>query len=334
MASGDRSWVGKSLFVAKGRLKDKLVNWWYPPSVPSLQVTSEPKPQLYFLRRLFLWMPRKMWLVDFKCPTCKVSLRSKGLYNRVRLVLDMQEYYYLAGEYMDCKTCISTFLSWDHRMLRQLPDFVRSRFPEVLTRKYACDRSVATLLRARTAGNSSTSVRNNVHELHSEEYLRHQLLYLSACQRHRSGVAMMVTGGVTRYEEAPAMKSFPSAKWFQAVYLRDVWARIDILLAQLTSIYGSILKIDSTKKVVNKLQGATAHWCTNVGNERGEIVQCVLTVSEGAEGLELMASGLMDRYEKAMVDSPKVLYTDRDCCSGVGPSKYHSLFHKWQSLEV
>ena len=47
----------------------------------------------------------------FSCPRCKVSLHSKGLYNQAGLVLDMQEYYYLAGKYMDCNVCKGTFLS-------------------------------------------------------------------------------------------------------------------------------------------------------------------------------------------------------------------------------
>ncbi len=63
-------------------------------------------------------------------------------------------------------------------------------------------------------------------------------------------------------------------------------------------MYGSILKIDSTKKICKKLQGAaanTANWTTNVGNEKGEVVVSILTESESMSGLTLMAEGLMDR---------------------------------------
>ena len=53
-----------------------------------------------------------MWLFDFDCPCCKPrrSLRLKGIYNRVCLVLDMKDYYYLAGEYMNCLGCKGTFI--------------------------------------------------------------------------------------------------------------------------------------------------------------------------------------------------------------------------------
>ena len=48
---------------------------------------------------------------------------------------------------------------------------------------------------------------------------------------------------------------------------------------------------------------------TNVGNERGE--------SESIEGLQMMADGLMKRYEvhEGEQQPPHLLYTDRDSCS-------------------
>ena len=82
------------------------------------------------------------------------------------------------------------------------------------------------------------------------------------------------------------------------MYVRDVWQRLPELLAAATSVHGSILKIDSTKKICKKLLGAaakTANWATNVGNERGEVVISILTESESMDGLFKMANGLMDR---------------------------------------
>ena len=83
-----------------------------------------------------------------------------------------------------------------------------------------------------------------------------------------------------------------------AVHVRDVWQRLPELRAAATGIHGSILKIDSTKKICKKLLGAaakTANWATNVGNERGEVVISVLTESESKASLQKMANGLMDR---------------------------------------
>ena len=73
-------------------------------------------------------------------------------------------------------------------------------------------------------------------------------------------------------------------------------SRLHQLLATCTGVFGSVLKIDSTKKIVKKLQGVaagSASWCTNVGNERGEVLISVLTESEGLEGLRPMAKGLI-----------------------------------------
>lgn len=109
-----------------------------------------------------------------------------------------------------------------------------------------------------------------------------------------------------------------------SAYVRDVWSRLPALQASVTSVFGMILKIDSTKKVVKKLQGSAANsasWATNIGNERGEVLISVLTESESVESLSNMAIGLMDRYVKAGVDPPILLYTDKDCCSQQGKSK-------------
>ena len=69
--------------------------------------------------------------------------------------------------------------------------------------------------------------------------------------------------------------SHGSCSWFLSVYVKEIWSRLPELLAAATTVYGSILKIDSTKKVCKKLQGTAANsasWCTNVGNEHGEIL--------------------------------------------------------------
>ena len=354
MAAADMAWVGRVLFQAKGKLVTELKSWWLPPQVDRLS-SKEPRPAAYHLRRLFLWMPRKMWNVEFHCTICpgkyygilsrvhqqalhffrctdRTHLWSKGVYRRIRLVLDLKDHYYLAGEYMSCSKCNATFLSWDHRMLDQLADGTRACFPVLLTRKYACDRAVVTLLRARTLGNTTTALQRSLHEVHSEEWLRKQLCYLSDCDRHRRG-RQGLSLPISTYQQAPPFPPFPTCKWFLALYVRDAWARLPALLASATSVFGSVLKIDSTKKVCKKLQGAAANnatQVTNVGNERGEIVISILTASEGVSALIPMADGLVDRYAKAGQSPPCLLYTDRDCCS----SEFLELFAKWRGLVV
>ena len=241
----------------------------------------------------------------------------------------------LAGEYMDCVSCQGTIISWDNRLLDQLPDAIRAKFPCVLTFKYACDRAVISLLRARTSGNSPSALQHNLGEIHSEKWLRKKVIYLSDCEHHQKFIKLFQQEEV-EYDTATPLKTLPTAKWFLAVYVRDVWAQLPYLLAVCTSTYGSILKIDYTKKVCQKLQGFdvnSASWATNVGNEKGEIVQCVITASEASESLQSMANGLMERYANAGIEPPVLLYTDRDCC-GNRKSKFNDLFCKWDKLYV
>ena len=44
--------------------------------------------------------------------------RSKGVYNNVRLVMGLKDFYYLSAEYMDCKACNATFIAYDERYNR------------------------------------------------------------------------------------------------------------------------------------------------------------------------------------------------------------------------
>jgi hypothetical protein len=335
LCAEDAQWVGRSLFQSQGKLAEHLTNWWNPPEQP-LNVTV-PVPARYFTHRLFLWMPRLMWRVALTCPNCPLQLlRSKGVYNRLRLVLDMSSYYYLAAEYHDCRDCKGTFIAYDSRLLCQLSDGRRSLFPVLLTRKYACDQVVVSLLKSRTLGNSTTALHHNLLELHSEEWLRRALQYLDDCNNHRLGRQSQGLAPLD-YAEAPPFKPLPCSQWFLAAYIRDVWTRLDVLKASLTSTLGTILKMDSTKKVCKKLQGeakGTASWATSVGNERGQVLQCILTTSEANDSLKEFAEGLMTRYARAGASPPVVLYTDRDCCCAGGPSKLQVLFHNWNDLKV
>jgi len=158
MSHADRVWIGKEMFVAKGKMTPNLKTWWHPPAID--HGSTMPSPGTYFRRRLFLWMPRKMWAINLVCVQCRQALRSKGVYRKVRVVIDVKDCYYLAGEYMYCSntSCTCTYISWDKRILDQLPDGVRAQFPVVLTYKYACGRAVVSLLRACTLGNSPTGL--------------------------------------------------------------------------------------------------------------------------------------------------------------------------------
>lgn len=70
MACKDQRWIGKTLDCnSKGALTAQLKSSWYPPPTPAPNTNAVPCPEDYFLRRLFLRMPKRMWGVDLKCPT-------------------------------------------------------------------------------------------------------------------------------------------------------------------------------------------------------------------------------------------------------------------------
>ncbi|KAH3848165.1 hypothetical protein DPMN_090522 [Dreissena polymorpha] len=112
------------------------------------------------------------------------------------------------------------------------------------------------------------------------------------------------------------MAPVPKHRWLMQVYSQDVLLRLREMKASITSVFGEILKIDSTKKVTKKLAGkaaGTAHWCTNVGNEHGQVLMSVLTTGEG-HGIDPMLGGIIKRYTDAEMSPPSIVYVDRDCC--------------------
>ena len=79
----------------------------------------------------------------------------------------------------------------------------------------------------------------------------------------------------------------------------------------------------------------TARWATNVTNEHGLVLTCVLTATEG-DGLVDMGSGLVARYSDAAVPPPRVLYVDRDCCGATrtSPAPAFRTFPGWEEMAV
>ena len=88
----DRVWIGQALFSdKKSTLTTNPKLWWEPPQY-KLSSTM-PTPDSYYHKRLLLWMPRKMWDINFKCPNCPGQiLRSRVLYKNVRLVMDLGDF--------------------------------------------------------------------------------------------------------------------------------------------------------------------------------------------------------------------------------------------------
>ncbi|KAL1246544.1 hypothetical protein QQF64_034589 [Cirrhinus molitorella] len=113
-------WIRNTLFKAnprtgKPQLVSQLKLWWYPPQPPLIHTQPPASPDLFFCLPFFLWMPLKMWLFPLVCvrPDCgKHRLTAAGLYRTVRKVLDIDGWYDLATEYLECKCCKKQQNSW------------------------------------------------------------------------------------------------------------------------------------------------------------------------------------------------------------------------------
>ncbi|KAH3735343.1 hypothetical protein DPMN_041836 [Dreissena polymorpha] len=263
-------------------------------------------------------MPRKQWKVQLYCPHpgCdRQELASAGINHKVRQVVDIDGFYNLACDNLECMKCRRRVLSWSHAILSQLDIGHRVQFPCILTAKHACDMSNVLLLRNRGLGNSCSQIRNKVDEQHHEAWLRQNARYLTDCEgfidASQSGLLVNVL-----IADPPERAPLPRHRWFMNIYIQDVFQRLDEIKASITSVSGRILKMDSTNQVVKKLAGRpdkTALWCTNVENENEQILNSVMTTSEG-HGLTKMLVRIVKRYKNADIPPPEILYLDRDCC--------------------
>ncbi|KAF6715539.1 hypothetical protein FQA47_016413 [Oryzias melastigma] len=301
MPQEDHRWVSSTLFRvgASGRLelRDNLQLWYHPPP-PALVYNQAPTPHRFFSHSLLLWMPYRLWKVRLLCtnPTCtQHQLSSGGLHRRVRQVLDIDRYYNLVTETLICTKCRTSYLSWGQQILQQLDLPHRSEFRVILTRRYACDIRVIRLLRERGLGNSSARLIAQLKENHSEEWLQRVSRYTSECAAFMASQSLLPL----HFQEPPKPPVVPSYKWLLVVYSRDILNRFEDIKANITSTYGSILKMDSTRKITKKLSGpakGTAQWLTSIGNELGQVLISVLTAGEGP-ALDHMATGVMNRKQ-------------------------------------
>ncbi|GFR92966.1 hypothetical protein ElyMa_000880800 [Elysia marginata] len=312
----DHIWLSKTIFQESGKLKSQLQMWYHPPQIPLVFSQPPASPNLFFHHRFFLWMPYRMWNARFLCsqPGCEgQQLNSCGLYRTVRRVIDRVDDYYMGTEYLECGKCHKKSPAWNQAILRQLDPAQRLMFPAVLSYKLALDSSIVDEMRDRALGNTPTMLQRKLQEAHYKKYVATVIRYQVTLGKF---AAQFVGRTVSAAKAPPPYRPVPTARWLLDVYVSDVHSRLDELKAKVTSTFGTILKMDSTKRVLKKLAGdaaGTAAWSTNIGNEHGQVLMSVLPTSEAKE-LWNMADGLMKHYESAGMPESLLLYVDWDCC--------------------
>ncbi|XP_048881499.1 uncharacterized protein LOC125748878 [Brienomyrus brachyistius] len=223
------------------------------------------------------------------------------------------------------------WLAWDPAILSQLSEAHQALFPAILTTKRGVDRNVVRLLRDRTEGNTMVKVWRQIEENHVEEYLRCKDLYTTLL------MALVAPGGIVSalkqtFKAPPPQREIPSARLLRHAFLLAEADNVRDYRSQILSTFGTVLKMDSTKKVVKKLSGeghGSAEWFTSIGNEHSQIVSFVLTCEESAKELQPMCHGVMERFRLADQPVPKILYVDRGCCREKGPTALETMFQPW-----
>lgn len=117
------------------------------------------------------------------------------------------------------------------------------------------DKNVVCLLRDWTEGNTMVKVWQQIQENHFEEYLHRKDLYTT--------LLMTITkpGGIVsalghKFEAPPPPRELPSARLLRHASLLAEANNVQDYRNQILSTFGTVLKMDSTKKVCTKQHNA------------------------------------------------------------------------------
>ncbi|ROL46207.1 hypothetical protein DPX16_8610, partial [Anabarilius grahami] len=127
-------------------------------------------------------VPYRMWAYRLLChqPNCRrlgIQLTGCGMYKTVRRVLDLNGWYFMATEYMECRSCKKKLAAWSRDILEQLDPSHLNLFSAVLTYRLSCDREVVRLMWGRTLGNRATALYRHLCVRHKEHWLGQSTMY-------------------------------------------------------------------------------------------------------------------------------------------------------------
>ncbi|KAL2083534.1 hypothetical protein ACEWY4_021307 [Coilia grayii] len=314
--------------------------WFNTPEFPGVVGGSVPSADAFFRHRVFFWRPVGVWRYSVRCtrPDCpardnkKAFLYRCGYSKTVRHICDVRGWYSMLTEVLACNTCRKAAKESDERAIEPR----------------GVDKAVIHLMRDRTEGNTMAKVWRQIQESHCEEYLQRKDLYTTLlCQYNQPGknkflISLAAKGREMsthtrrilsgQFQRPPPRRKLPTPQLLRRSFLVAEAENIEDYRTQIISIFGKVLKYDSTKKICKKVSGegkGTAEWCTNVANEQGQILMSVLTCEESLDKMRPMGEGLMARYRRAGEAPPELMYVDRGCCRVLGPTSLEQLFNEW-----
>ena len=106
---------------------------------------------------------------------------------------------------------------------------------------------VVKLLHLKT-GNSPSQLMKTIEELHNTAWTRKYIQYTTDCKYFTDAARAGLVARVT-FLDPPSPMLIPTYQWFIVVYCQQVKDHLDELKASVTSVFGRVLKMDSTKKV-------------------------------------------------------------------------------------
>ncbi|XP_034563348.1 uncharacterized protein LOC117829785 [Notolabrus celidotus] len=198
---------------------------------------------------------------------------------------DVSSWYTFLTEVLCCGPCtkaarsgeggtVGRWLTWDTAVLSQLSEAHQAMFPAIFTSKRGVDRNVVRLMQDRTEGNTMVKVWRQVQENHVEEYLQHKDLYTTLLTTVVKPGGIVSAFGHT-FQPPPPQRELPTALLLRHTFLLAEASNVQDYRSKILSSFGTVLKMDSTKKVVKKLSRevrGSAEWFTSIGNEHSQIV--------------------------------------------------------------
>ena len=118
------------------------------------------------------------------------------------------------------------------------------------------DKKVVHLLRDRSEGNTMAKVWRQIQENHCEEYLHRKDLYTTLLTTLvKPGTIGSALGGQT-FTAPPKQRELPSPRLLRHAFLLEEAEHVRDYRSQILSTFGTVLKMDSTKKVCTKTKVA------------------------------------------------------------------------------
>lgn len=262
---------------------------------PDASVKASIKPSDLFNPRFFYWDP--MCFTDIACPLCGKDLVRNGFPSYPRRCVDVDDLFYIIGHRYQCSRCTGdgkpskrhhkvsadgtsrrSFMSYDSRILSQLPEDLAREFPAVLTWRSGLSICALRLMRASFQQGLGAKQFSNI--LRVLARLRHddqRLQYLESIHSYESSSVLSFFRQQGLSANRPTYEYFgefddkdvgqragfvPSSYWLREVYDQFIEKHAGELDQKTSMLSALVCAIDHSHKVcgfLSALYGSPSH---------------------------------------------------------------------------